>query len=268
MSNPTFDLSAITDIQRNYLADLDEYNHGQSGSTNADPITGINTDLDKINDVLENKSVSTEDLLLKQNQISNILDIESNRLKQKERDVEQALQGQKRMIQINKSYGQRYQAFNGILYATIISFLLIILLILEAKYFNIIPEFIQTILYIIIFATALGYIMFLIVDIDSRKKMDFDKYKMPKPLTADEKTKALNELTEAGKLSAGLSACVGSECCPGVDENGLPYYNADTDQCRQTTQAFTLISQSKKEQSDLKKLKNFEPSEFTQYSKI
>ena len=120
-------------------------------------------------------------------------------------------------------------------------------------------------MYIIIFATALGYIMFLIVDIDSRKKMDFDKYKMPKPLTADEKTKALNELTEAGKLSAGLSACVGSECCPGADENGLPYYNADTDQCRQ---AFTLISQSKKEQFDLKKLKNFEPSEFTQYSKI
>ena len=265
MSNPTFDLSAITDIQRNYLADLDEYNHG----TGNNPIDTINTQLNDINTVLGDGTVSTEDLLLKQNQISNILDIESNRLKQKERDVEQALQGQKRMIQINKSYGQRYQAFNGILYAIIISFLLIILLILEAKYFNIIPEFIQTILYIIIFATALGYIMFLIFDIDSRKKMDFDKYKMPKPLTADEKTKALNDLTEAGKLSAGLSACVGSECCPGVDNNNVPYYNADTDQCStQTTQAFTLISESKKEQFDLKKLKNFEPSEFTQYSKI
>lgn len=263
-NNPTFDLSAITKIQRNYLADLDAYNHGQAGTTN--PIDTINDDLDKINDVLTNGAVSTEDLLLKQNQISNILDIESNRLKQKERDVEQALQGQKRMIQINKSYGQRYQAFNGILYATIISFLLIILLILEAKYFNIIPEFIQTILYIIIFATALGYIMFLIVDIDSRKKMDFDKYKMPKPLTADEKTKALNDLTEAGKLSAGLSSCVGSECCPGVDSNNVPFYDAATDQCRQ--ESFTLISQSKKEQFDLKKLKNFEPSEFTQYSKI
>ena len=265
MGDPSFDLSAITKIQRNYLADLDAYNHGQAGTTN--PIDTINDDLDKINDVLTNGDVTTEDLLLKQNQISNILDIESNRLKQKERDVEQALQGQKRMIQINKSYGQRYQAFNGILYATIISFLLIILLILEAKYFNIIPEFIQTILYIIIFATALGYIMFLIVDIDSRKKMDFDKYKMPKPLTADEKTKALNELTEAGKLSAGLSACVGSECCPGYLKDGsTPAYDAATDQCRQ--ESFTLISQSKKEQFDLKKLKNFEPSEFTQYSKI
>ena len=265
MGDPSFDLSAITKIQRNYLADLDAYNHGQAGTTN--PIDTSNDELDKINDVLTNGDVTTEDLLLKQNQISNILDIESNRLKQKERDVEQALQGQKRMIQINKSYGQRYQAFNGILYATIISFLLIILLILEAKYFNIIPEFIQTILYIIIFATALGYIMFLIVDIDSRKKMDFDKYKMPKPLTADEKTKALNELTEAGKLSAGLSACVGSECCPGYLKDGsTPAYDAATDQCRQ--ESFTLISQSKKEQFDLKKLKNFEPSEFTQYSKI
>ena len=263
--NPTFDLSAITKIQRNYLADLDAYNHGQSGDE--DPITDINTQLNEIHNVSTDGTVSTEDLLLKQNQISNILDIESNRLKQKERDVEQALQGQKRMIQINKSYGQRYQAFNGILYAIIISFLLIILLILEAKYFNIIPEFIQTILYIIIFATALGYIMFLIVDIDSRKKMDFDKYKMPKPLTADEKTKALNDLTEAGKLSAGLSACVGSECCPGYLKDGTtPAYDAATDQCRQ--ESFSLISQSKKEQFDLKKLKNFEPSEFTQYSKI
>lgn len=262
MSNPTFDLSAITEIQKNYLADLDSYEHGQG----TDPISDINTQLNNINTVLTDKSVSSEDLLLKQNEVKNILDIESDRLQQKERDVEQALQGQKRMIQINKSYGQRYQAFNGILYAIIISFLLIILLILEAKYFNIIPEFIQTILYIIIFAIALGYIMFLIVDIDSRKKLDFDKYDIPKPLTADEKTKALNDLTEAGKLSAGLDACVGAECCPGTHTDGSPYYNASTDQCRQ--ESFTLISESKKEQFDLKKLKNFEPSEFTQYSKI
>ena len=68
MSDPTFDLSAITDIQRNYLADLDAYEHGQTGTTN--PIDTINNDLDNINDVLTDGAVSTEDLLLKQNQIS------------------------------------------------------------------------------------------------------------------------------------------------------------------------------------------------------
>lgn len=133
---------------------------------------------------------------------------------------------QQRLINMNRSYSKRYEHFNKITYSIILATLIIIGLIYEQKLLGFIPEWIHTLLYVIIIAVCGIYIMFTLVDVYSRQDMDFDKIKQKAPIGANGNdgesggnNKNENDITP--------NTCVGSECCP-------DYYNIETGQCDAT----------------------------------
>ena len=56
---------------------------------------------------LDKSQLNSERILLKQRNVNNILDTEKTRLQEKKANVDDAIQGQKRMINIHKSYSKK-----------------------------------------------------------------------------------------------------------------------------------------------------------------
>jgi len=203
-------LSDYIKLNKQYVLDLTSITQDDS-----DDITSLNNKLNSIAANVGDKTVASNDLINKQNEVKGILDKETQYLKTKEEDINAATQGQKRLIHFNQSYSEKYKTFNKISFAVIFAFVLIIGLIYQQKWFDMIPEFINTLLYIVIFACLIIYIMFILIEVASRDKMDYDKINIPGPnvMTDSEILKARNKLIRDGKLSDLSDVCKGGECC-------------------------------------------------------
>ena len=144
---------------------------------------------------------------------------------------------QQRLINMNRSYSKRYEHFNKITYSIILATLIIIGLIYEQKLLGFIPEWIHTLLYVIIIAICGIYIMFTLVDVYSRQDMDFDKIKQKAPIGANgndgesgDNNKNENDITP--------NTCEGASCCDyaSLDSDGITigstYYDSSESKCK------------------------------------
>lgn len=144
---------------------------------------------------------------------------------------------QQRLINMNRSYSKRYEHFNKITYSIILATLIIIGLIYEQKLLGFIPEWIHTLLYVIIIAVCGIYIMFTLADVYSRQDMDFDKIKQKAPIGANGNdgesggnNKNENDITP--------NTCEGASCCDfasleSAGENyGYTYYDSSESKCK------------------------------------
>lgn len=262
----TFDLNSLLNLQKNYALDLAAIDDDNK----AKYIVQLNDKLSTLSNTLDSRS-DLSNIIVKQKDIKNILDTENTRLENKKEQIDDAINGQKRVIHMNKSYVAKYNYSNKITYAIIAATILVLLLILEKKYINIIPEFVETILYIIIFASTLVYILFTLVDIASRDRMDFNKLNLPAPDTSDGSASKRNKDIEDGNLSNLTNMCKGEDCCD-VDT----YYDPKVNKCvplpvdppeSNDGSSFTTISSVKDLTTD-DKIKSYSPSEYTQYRKI
>jgi hypothetical protein len=203
-------LSDYIKLNQQYVLDLTSITQDGSGH-----ITNLNNKLDKIAIDVSGITVVSNDLINKQNDVKDILVKEINYLNNKEDAINAASQGQKRLIHFNQSYSEKYKTFNKISFAVIFAFVLMIGLIYQKRWFDMIPDFINTLLYIVIFACLIIYIMFILVEVASRDKMDYDKINIPGPniMTDLEQSKARNKNIRDGKLSELSDVCKGGECC-------------------------------------------------------
>ena len=197
-------------LNEQYVLDL------KAIDTNKDDIEDIATTLDTIYGDITGVTINSSDLIADQSKVQTILTDEQNRLDTMAQEIDNATYGQKRMVHFNQSYSDKYRTFNKILYAIIVSAVLVIALIYQQKWFDVIPEFINTLLYIAIFAILTIYIMFTIVEIATRDNMNFDKLKVPPPkiLSTAEQNRVNNRLKKEGKLLEMSDICKGAECCP------------------------------------------------------
>lgn len=203
-------LSDYIKLNKQYVLDLTSITQDDSND-----ITNLNNKLNSIASNVGDKTVASNDLINKQNQVKGILEKEISYLNSKEDSINAASQGQKRLIHFNQSYSEKYKTFNKISFAVIFAFVLIIGLIYQQRWFDMIPEFINTLLYIVIFACLILYIMFILIEVATRDKMDYDKINIPGPniMTDLEQSKARNKNIRDGKLSELSDVCKGGECC-------------------------------------------------------
>ena len=144
---------------------------------------------------------------------------------------------QQRLINMNRSYSKRYEHFNKITYSIILATLIIIGLIYEQKLLGFIPEWIHTLLYVIIIAICGIYIMFTLADVYSRQDMDFDKIKQKAPIGANgndgesgDNNKNENDITP--------NTCEGASCCDYASlalagtNYGKTYYDSSESKCK------------------------------------
>jgi len=185
------------------------------GGANVDNIKSAEDALDGVSGKLG--TANTSDFLVDTAKINSILTSESNILKEKADAANKSNHLQKRLVNINNSYNKRYQAFNKITYAVILATLLIIALIYERKLVGFLPEFIQTLLYIAIISITGIYIMFVLVSINSRQELYFDKIKTSPPNRELERSSDDDLKNQSGELN--LSTCKGISCCPTKHED-------------------------------------------------
>jgi len=224
-STNTIDLQSLIDLQKNYVLNLQRIPTGGQNNTSVQSnVTELNKLLVDLQSAYENSSSSASDLVLNQDDIYNILQTENVRLENEEKNVNAAITGQKRMMQINNSYGARYTEWNKIFIVIVITCIIAILIHYENKVFGIIPEALRTIISIITIGVSIFIVVLLLLKIASRDNMDFDKLKNPPPpdTSSSDDSGATTDEDGDQDLTDTAVACSGAQCC----SDGMTYDSA------------------------------------------
>ena len=83
---------------------------------------------------LNSTTLNTNDVLIKQTEMINIVNNEQRRLNEKKQSVDNALEGQKRLITLNNSYRLRYADYTKMIIIITILLSIFILVSLAKKY--------------------------------------------------------------------------------------------------------------------------------------
>lgn len=154
-----------------------------------------------------------------QQQISDIVNKENERIDIKKSKVDNELQTQNRMITLTNSYRKKYSDYNT-MYLILIVFLSILCGIMIIKRFlPFIPSYVYEILYVILIPLFCIILYHKYLDISKRDDIYYDEIvrKKPTTLTPNEalkkKVEEQNKILNSGSLLASYSGCVGAKCC-------------------------------------------------------
>lgn len=153
--------------------------------------------------------------------VGEIVTKESTRLDEKQQNIDQAYDNQKRMILLNQSYGQQMQQYTFITIVLAITFAIIALLLYLQKEFPAIPSNVYDIIMILLIGGVGVYIYNLYNNIISRDKLDFSKLSPDSPnlISGDELQKMKDKAIADGNISDAIpdlnmsGTCVGQACC-------------------------------------------------------
>jgi hypothetical protein len=184
-------------------------NSGAELTTQLSNIAGqLNTHTANLNANLNN----LQNVSAAQNTMYTIADIESRRLSDKKNNIDQALQGQNRMIALNDSYVKKYAKYNQIIMVVVLIILAILGAILLQTYLPMVPSFIGDLIMILAVGVGGIVIYLLYMSIQARDSLYFDKLNIPSPTVKDLSDNAA-ALKDIPANLFGLGYCVGQACC-------------------------------------------------------
>lgn len=194
---------------------------------------------------------------------------EKNRLDKKKELIDKAEFSQNRQQEFNESYRKKYIYYNYIAVVVVITLLVYLALVILQYIFPVIPTAIIDLATILIFAFIIIFVVYNLITIYSRDKLNFDKINTDNAniISASELEKQRQVSIEAGNL-IGMPICSGEACCSiGTrwDSGNLVCTTGNV------ISAFTSISEPFSIINDIVvngKVKPFEPSEFDNYAKI
>lgn len=215
MPTPFFDLSGAFYAQQNHLIDLKNRTTDTDLNTN---LNNISSNLNTLYNNFVNASGTTNAVLTNQTDVKNIVDTELNRLQQKKTNVDTALEGQNRMVQLNESYRQKYSYYTRVLVIVVIFLVLYIIISVFNKYLSDIPQALFDVIYFILGILLLFVLYFFYLDYSNRDNMDFNKlnYGPPNiPASANQIREQQRNALKMGDLlgSITITGCVGDKCC-------------------------------------------------------
>jgi len=216
--------------------------------------------------------------------LEDIVTDEKSRLLLKKQNIDGAIDEQKRMIQINDSYRQRYSYQVQMIIVAVITLVAFIFISFLSRTFTMVPGVFFDVLSVIVICVGFFTDLYIYLDIMKRDPMHFDELDLAGPviLTPAELEAQRAAAAKSGNLlgSINISGCVGPTCCdsttkwdagnsvctwdPAVDVNLL-------NQVYPTKQGFTTIYSSYPINmggaNDKKKVLPDAPSEFEYYSR-
>jgi hypothetical protein len=217
MTTPFFDLSGAFHAQRNHLIDLK--NRGLSDNDNVKTqLDAISNNLNTFYNDFKDANGTTSKVITNQTDVKEIVDTELNRLQQKKTNVDTALEGQKRMVQLNESYRQRYLYYTRVVVIIVIFLIIYIIINVASKYLTTIPETLFDVIYFILGVLLVFILYFLYLDYSNRDNMDFNKLKYGPPNippSANQIQEQQKNALRTGDLlgSINITGCVGDKCC-------------------------------------------------------
>lgn len=229
-----------------YDALKSQYDYVGSLFTNTQAINGnyysaaLQSNLNTLNTDLSNNLSDQNKVLVQQDNVKRILDREAARLEQKKNSIDTILQGQNRMNSINASYAQRYAAYNRLMVYIVV--IIAILLFINFFLSNFLPGSVILALTIIVYAVAIIYTYYSVMDIWKRDALNYDKIN---PALLSTPTQVKNAAAtyssifgDATNVMMGnLGNCVGQQCCA----DGT-YYDLSTNTCIAGTSTGYTIS--------------------------
>lgn len=205
-------------------------------------MSDIPTNLGQLYTNLNNQTVNTNDVLLKQQEVLNIVEAEKERLLLKKQTIDDSLQQQKRLIQLNNSYRMRYTDYIKIMLFITFIIILFVGIILAQRYFPFIPSIVFEVMIILLIPISIIIMYYRIRNLMKHNNMNYEEidYKPPNILSDQEKlaaqVKARETQQKSGDLLGGLSGCVGKDCCSGTTQ-----WDSGNLVCVGATNGFTTI---------------------------
>lgn len=139
------------------------------------------------------------------------LENEANLIQTQIDNVDATITSQKRVIDLNESYSKKMSAYTRLVLAIVFALAIAVLLNILKSKFAIIPSAVITIAYIILFSASIFYAMYVVADIDSREKTDFDKLDLAPPAGVSKIIQKVKQDDTNLNLLPGF--CIGKDCC-------------------------------------------------------
>jgi hypothetical protein len=226
--------------QYDYVGSLFSYTQADDGNYYA---SALQTNLNTLNTDLTNNLSDQNSVLVQQDNVKRILDREAARLEQKKNSIDTILQGQNRMNSINASYAQRYAAYNRLMIYEVV--IIAILLFINFFLSNFLPSSVILALTIIVYAVAIIYTYYALMDIWKRDALNYDKIS---PTLLSTPTQVKNAAATYSSIfgdttnvmMGNLGQCIGQQCCA----EGT-YYDLSSNTCLTgtSTTSYTIDSE-------------------------
>ena len=225
-------------------------------------LTDINTGLSDLNTLISADVPKYEKILASQTEMQDIINRENTRLNSKKTSIDDALNGQQRMIAMNQNYSSRYNQYVIMVITVVIALVLFLGITIIQRNMANPPTGLFTFLTILIFGGAAIYVLMVYYNMTGRSNMNFDEVNVSAPvkLGPDQIKKQLEEATAAGNLQGGAvasDACVGAACCAGTS-----HWDVSGQFC---TSPFTTMDQAYSQRDITKQVSSFSDSEYSSY---
>ena len=182
------------------------------------------------------------------------LNAESNDLAKRLENVNNTATSQTRINQLNDSYSKRMTAYTHIVMVFVFALAIAIIMKLLKNNTQIVPEAVLFIVYALLASVSIIYSMFILSDIISREKNDFDKLNLPPPRAATknatassatagiEVTPALLAAAALGSTYCGLGTLYDEtgKCVPGCSAG--KYLDVSSGTCSSCSLGYSKIS--------------------------
>lgn len=212
-NNGHFDLTGISNVQKNYLMDMTQsYPNVNNAATVALYVNNLQNKLQGLSQSYVDANTSGAAVLNQQNQVIDIINAEQQRLNEKQYLMNQTKVQQDRIALLNNSYRLRYAQYTKIVIVLIIGLCIHIVLRLIGSYFTQVPNGFLILLHVINILVCLIIISYIYVDILSRDQINFNQIDLPPPTLNGVGGPAA--APDSGSLFGDLGiGCVGEECC-------------------------------------------------------
>jgi hypothetical protein len=209
--------------------------------------------------------------------VDGVLIAEKDRLDKKKELIDKAEFSQNRHQELNESYRKRYMYYNYIGVVVVITLLVYLALVMIQYFIPIIPSVFIDIATIFIFAFIIIFVVYNLIIIYSRDKLNFDKINNDNAniISASELEKQRQKDILSGNLSGVATAAIGASCVGAACCSTGTRWDSGNLVCMpgNVISAFTSISESFSmiNYNDIVingRVKPFEPSEFDNYAKI
>ena len=150
-----------------------------------------------------------------QQYLQGIVNFEDTRLKKEERSINNAMEGEKRIMQMNDSYRKRYNQYVKMIVIVIIAVVVIFGLILLELNFPIIPSILNSVLIALVIAISLSLILYIFYSISIRNRSEFDRLIDGPALIGSGNAIGSGNVIGSGSSVEIVPAnqCVNNDCC-------------------------------------------------------
>jgi hypothetical protein len=232
------DIPGVLNIQRDFVNNYSNDPNPDSQQAVANVSTGLNSLYNKILD----SNSSAEGILERQEKMKAIVQAESQRLNKKKDDIESAILGKKRAVDLNESYRLRYEQYMKIIIVIIITMVLFIGITFLSKRFPAIPSFVYELVSIAVISVGIFVVYYMTIDMLSRNRTYYNKLNLSGPnadvgnAIVQGSSNSINDLISG----TNMKMCIGSSCC----DKGSHWDAGNAICIGNTIAAFTTIKQA------------------------